>query len=610
MNAISEFFSSDGFMPHGHCYLWRPELLWLNVISDALIALAYMTIPITLIYFIRKRRDLPFDWMLMAFGIFILACGTTHIMEIWVVWNPDYWLIGLIKAITAAASIVTAILLVRLIPLALAIPSPSQLAGVNAQLLQSNEELQQAKETAEVANRAKGTFLANVSHELRTPLNVILGYAQMLKRDQDLPEQQRKGIAMILHSGQQLLVLISDILDLSKIDAGKVELQPRPTRLSGFLTQIIEMINVRATQKGVALHFSADPDLPDTVLVDDKRLRQILLNLLSNAVRFTDAGSVGLMVSAVASTPGHTELYFEVTDSGIGMSEEDLKIIFNSFEQVGDIDRRAGGSGLGLDISQQLVQLMGGRIQAHSTRGVGSRFRFAITVPVCAADIESVPSEPMPSGYSGPTRRILVVDDVAENRRMLLEFLLPLGFEAAEAVDAKAALALLETDLPDLIIMDLVMPGMRGDELVNLIRSKEAVKRIPIIMASASAQMQDEQMSLLAGVNYFLSKPIDQEALVRHIGTLLQLNWIYQNQAGGRGAVNLDIIAPPQEALQTLLRIARASDVGAVHRFADRIVAGNPQCAGFAKKLHELASSFQTAALVQFVESYLDAPEV
>ncbi|HVL00793.1 MAG TPA: response regulator [Dongiaceae bacterium] len=603
MSSFTEYFSSNGFMPHGHCYLWKPELLWLNVISDSLIALAYMTIPFTLIYFVRKRRDIPFDWMLMAFGVFILACGATHITEIWVIWNPSYWFMGVIKAITAAASVITAILLVKLVPMALQIPSPSQLEKVNQQLLISNQESLHAKEQAEIANQAKGTFLTNVSHELRTPLNVIVGYAQMLKRTLDLPERQRKGVIAIQQSGQQLLALISDILDLSKIDAGKITLAPRPVQLPRFLKDIIDMVSVRAAQKGLELYYSPDPELPDAVLVDDQRLRQVLLNLLSNAIKFTDAGSVRLTVNAIAATPGHTDLYFEVTDSGVGMSEDDLKIAFNSFEQVGDIERRVGGSGLGLDISQQLVSLMKGKIQATSTLGVGSRFRFLITVPLCSDEVSVQPDAPIPTGYAGSPRRVLVVDDITENRELLLEFLDSLGFVVNEASDGASALTQMEEWKPDLVILDYALPSMRGDELARRIRTDDTA--MPIIMASASATPDTQQNALRAGVNYFLSKPIDQEALVRHLGELLQLDWKYDSPLD-KVSVPLPEIRPPSnEILRSLHRLALTGDFSAINRLLENLAEEDAQYSGFTKKLREIANSFDSAAVVRFLERYI-----
>ncbi len=604
MESITEFFSTTGFMPHGHCYLWKPELLWLNVISDSLIALAYMTIPCTLLYFVRKRRDIPFDWMLVAFGIFILACGATHIMEIWAIWNPSYWLIGFIKAITAVASVVTAILLVKLVPVALKIPSPSQLEKVNQQLLSSNEALLQAKEQAEIANKAKGTFLTNVSHELRTPLNVIVGYAQMLKRTLELPERQRKGVSAIQQSGQQLLALISDILDLSKVDAGKVILEPRPVQLPRFLKDIIDMVSVRAAQKGLALFYTPDPELPNAVLVDDKRLRQVLLNLLSNAIKFTDNGSVGLMVNAVAATPGHTDLYFEVTDSGVGMSEDELKIAFKSFEQVGDLDRRVGGSGLGLDISQQLVGLMHGKIQASSTPGVGSRFRFTITVPLYTGEVSTPPEVAMPTGYVGPRRRVLVVDDVFENRELLLEFLDSLGFDVSEASESNSALSLVDAWAPDLVILDYLLPGMRGDELAQSIRTNR--DSLPIIMASASATPDTHQSAMRAGVNYFLSKPVDQVELVQRIGELLHLQWLYDNRQYVAPEPLLEIKPPAAEVLQTLRQLALSGDFVAMNRLLESIAEKDAQLAGFTKKLREIANSFDTAAIADFLERYMN----
>ncbi len=256
MDTLSSWFGSQGFMPHGHCFLWTPSILWLSVISDALIALAYLTIPITLLYFIRKRRDMPFDWMFIAFGIFILACGSTHVADIWVIWRPDYWLSVILKAITAAASVVTAIVLVRLVPVALRIPSPAQLEAVNAELQQANAELRIAMERAEVANRAKSAFLAAMSHELRTPLNAILGYTQILKRDKGLTPAQKSGVGTIQQGGQHLLALINDVLDLSRVEAGKMDFHPKPVVLADLLSVVADIMRVRAEQKH--LHFELE----------------------------------------------------------------------------------------------------------------------------------------------------------------------------------------------------------------------------------------------------------------------------------------------------------------------------------------------------------------
>ena len=297
MEMLNNWFNSQGFMPHGHCFLWIPSILWTSVIADALIALAYLTIPVTLIYFIRRRSDMPFNWMFIAFGVFILACGSTHMAEIWVVWRPDYVPLVILKAITAVASVVTAIALVRLVPVALLIPSPAQLAAVNAELLQANKDLRAAMERAEVANRAKSAFLAAMSHELRTPLNAILGYTQILKRDKQLSPSQQAGLGTIHQGGHHLLALINDVLDLSRVEAGKMEFHPKPVRLGELLTVVADIMRVRAEQRHLHFELELAGGLPLAISVDETRLRQVLLNLLGNAVKFTDQGAVRLRVS-------------------------------------------------------------------------------------------------------------------------------------------------------------------------------------------------------------------------------------------------------------------------------------------------------------------------
>src|SRR5471030_1723511 len=395
MDTLSSWFGSQGFMPHGHCFLWTPSILWLSVISDALIALAYLTIPITLLYFIRKRRDLPFDWMFIAFGIFILACGSTHVADIWVIWHPDYWLSVILKTITAAASVVTAVVLVRLVPVALRI----------------------AMERAEVANRAKSAFLAAMSHELRTPLNAILGYTQILKRDKGLTPTQKSGVGTIQQGGQHLLALINDVLDLSRVEAGKMDFHPKPVVLADLLSVVADIMRVRAEQKQLRFELELVAGLPEAISVDETRLRQVLLNLLGNAVKFTDRGTVRLRVLPLAARPGAApdaaSLRFEVHDDGIGIAAGHIDAIFRPFEQVGDASRRAGGTGLGLAISGQLVRLMGGELKVESKLGTGSRFWFDVAMPVAAAPAAISGDGHNATGYLGPRKTILVVDDVA-----------------------------------------------------------------------------------------------------------------------------------------------------------------------------------------------------
>ena len=522
MDILNNWFSSQGFMPHGHCFLWIPSILWMSVVSDAIIALAYLTIPITLLYFIRKRRDMPFDWMFIAFGVFILACGGTHVADIWVIWHPDYWLAVMLKAITAVASLVTAIVLVRLIPVALRIPSPGQLAAVNAELQRTNDELRAAMERAEVANRAKSAFLASMSHELRTPLNAVLGYTQILKRDKTLGAAQQAGISTIQQGGQHLLALINDVLDLSRVEAGKMEFHPKAVALGDLLSVVADIMRVRAEQKHLHFELELEAGLPAAVSVDETRLRQVLLNLLGNAVKFTDRGAVLLRVAPAPVAPC---LRFEVRDDGIGIANDHIEAIFRPFEQVGDASRRAGGTGLGLAISRQLVQLMGGELKVESQPGRGSRFWF--DVPLLVVDAPGVAGSGghVATGYTGPRKTILVVDDVATNRALLRDLLGALDFRMLEADNGISALRQMQTSVPDLVLLDMMMPDMDGIETMRRLRADARTAHTPVLMISASSTMEEEERSLEVGANAFLSKPVDENALLREIRAHLKLEW-------------------------------------------------------------------------------------
>jgi signal transduction histidine kinase len=529
MEMLSSWFDSRSFMPHGHCFQWIPSILWTSVISDALIALAYLTIPITLIYFIRKRRDMPFDWMFIAFGVFILACGSTHLADIWVVWYPDYVLSVSLKAITAVASVVTAVVLVRLIPIALRIPSPAQLAAVNAELRQANADLRAAMERAEVANRAKSAFLASMSHELRTPLNAILGYTQILKRDKSLSAPQQTGISTIQQGGHHLLALINDVLDLSRVEAGKMEFHPKPVRLGELLTVVADIMRVRAEQKHLHFELELVAGLPLAISVDETRLRQVLLNLLGNALKFTDRGSVRLRVTplpkADGDAPDLARLRFEVLDTGIGIAADQAEIIFRPFEQAGEAARRAGGTGLGLAISRQLVQLMGGELSVDSAPGKGSRFWFDVPMTVVDEPGATAAGAQIASGYLGPRKTILVVDDVAANRALLRDLLGALGFSMREADNGQSALRQIQVAVPDLVLLDMVMPDMDGIETTRRLRADARTANTPVLMISASSTPEEEERSLAIGANAFLAKPVNEHDLLREIGVHLRLEW-------------------------------------------------------------------------------------
>jgi signal transduction histidine kinase/Na+/proline symporter/CheY-like chemotaxis protein len=391
-------------------------------------------------------------------------------------------------------------------------------------------ELAVAKERADVANRAKSAFLASMSHELRTPLNGILGYAQILGRDRTLTPQQAKGLSVIRQSGEHLLTLINDILDLSRIEAGRMELYPTAVDLPSFLRVIADSMRVKAEEKGLLFQLWVTPDLARTVNVDEKRLRQVLLNLLGNAVKFTAAGEVNLRVSGSAANGGKVRLRFEVSDTGPGIAPDQLENIFLPFEQAGDAQMRAGGTGLGLAISRQLVRLMGDDLQVQSTPGQGSRFWFELNAP-------QVPAQQEPENlaqvvaYEGPRQRILVVDDIEENRMLVVDLLRAVGFEVHEAVNGQDGLDKAVQLRPHLILMDNVMPVMRGAEATRRLRQLPGFEQIPVIAVSASAGANDQNSSLAAGANAFIAKPVDVELLLLRIGELLRLRWVVQATA-------------------------------------------------------------------------------
>lgn len=490
-------------------------------------------------------------------------------------------------------------------------------------------DLQKAMEAADLANHAKSEFIASMSHELRTPLNGILGYAQILQQS-DLTPGDRRGVDIIERCGRHLLTLINDILDLSKIEARKMELYPQPLHLPALLQAVVEMCRVRADSKDLPVEYMPDDRLPEGVEADEKRLRQVLINLLGNAIKFTDRGCVTFWVEhqGEVTLPGPTgdrvgvRLRFEIVDTGIGMDPDRLQQIFLPFEQVSGGSHKAEGTGLGLTIAQQIVQLMGGQIQVASTLGVGSRFWFELVLPRSDEWIHHQESDRgRPLGYGGPRRRILVVDDRWENRSVVAQLLGSLGFEIDEADNGRTALEQARRDRPDLIITDLAMPEMDGYELLQQLRQDPHLQTLPVLVSSASVSVEDRRRSTIAGGDRFLPKPVRAEELYEAIAALLSLTWHY----GDDGEPEAPAIAPdgpdgpdapsdaaperpqadpqlPDGSLEHLIDLARQGLMRDLAAAADELGATHPPLKATCDRLARLARQFQIRQVRDLLE--------
>ena len=461
----------------------------------------------------------------------------------------------------------------------------------------------------------RSNFMAQMSHELRTPLNAIMGYAQLLRRDsQQLSERQAVGLATIHESGQHLLTLINDILDMARVEAGKMVLYPTAVDLDVFLRVVSDIVRVKAEEKGIRFSYELVADLPAAVTIDETRLRQVLLNLLGNAVKFTDLGAVSLRVRPASSEEGpavhdgraSTRLRFEVADSGIGMSAQQLERIFQPFEQMGNMKRREGGAGLGLAISRQLVRLMGGDIAVVSEPDKGSTFWFELTVPIATESPAAVQPLHNIVGYEGARKRLLIADDVPQNRAMLVDLLQAVGFIVAAAENGLECLVLLESFKPELILMDVMMPLLDGNETTRRIRRMPGWETIPIVAVSAGASREDESKCYEAGANAFLAKPIEHEALLRTIGTQLSLDWISTQPAPVDPAREdaTDLVIPPAEEIEVLWQLAQLGNMREIRERARYLQTLDPAYAAFANRLDTLARGYQSLALTTFVASH------
>ncbi|MEG3931327.1 AAA family ATPase [Microcoleus sp. T3_B1] len=501
-----------------------------------------------------------------------------------------------------------------------------ELKAKNTRLEVEIQERQRAEQAAEAANRAKSQFLANMSHELRTPLNGILGYTQILKRDTGLTSQQNSGINIIHQCGEHLLTLINDVLDLSKIEAGKMELYLTEFHLSDFLQGITEICQIRAQQKGISLIYEPLTRLPTCVQADEKRLRQILINLLGNAIKFTEKGGVSFKVDRVKTQQSLSspipnpqsptaKFIFQVEDTGIGIGPDELSKIFLPFEQASGSDRQIEGTGLGLPISRQLVEMMGGELKVQSSLGKGSIFWFELELPITESwgGYQKEP-EKIIRGYSGDRRKILVVDDRWQNRSVLVNLLAPIGFELMEATDGQDCVNKALLFQPHCIIIDLVMPVMDGFEAVRRIRKISALKDVIAIGTSASILSGDPQSIFQAGCNAFLLKPIRAEKLLECLGNHLGLEWIYEERTtfSSEGIFtdppsqiqDQPLIAPPSEEVAVLFDLAMKGELLSIEQRASKLKAIDIRYAPFANQLLELSKNFEEDKLVEFVQQF------
>jgi signal transduction histidine kinase len=529
------------FGPHGNCYGWTRELIWLQAGSDALIGLAYVAISLTLAYLVyRLRRRLPFPGMFLAFGLFIIACGATHFMEIWVIYEARYWLQGSVKLVTAVASMATAVLLPPLVPRALALVRTAELSEERRRRLETaNQELQTLYQKVRALDELKTEFFANVSHELRTPLALVLGPAERMLAGGTLAEDQRHDLGVVARNARTLIKHVNDLLDVSKLEAGRMEVRYAEADLSRLVRFTASHFDALARERDIACTVETPPEAP--AQVDADKVQRVLLNLLSNAFKFV--GDHGRVRCALKVENGRAVLAVE--DNGPGVPPELRGVIFERFRQgEGGTGRRFGGTGLGLAIARDFVGLHGGTIAVDDAPGGGARFTVVLpTRAPAGAKVEPAPAdadlagelarqaaeelrpgtaEPAGPPPGGDRALVLVVEDNADMRQFIAETLAP-DYRTASAADGRQGLAKATELRPDLVLSDVMMPLHGGDELVRKLRSRPELNAVPVVLLTARADDGLRVRLLSEGAQDYLTKPFSAAELRARVGNLIAM---------------------------------------------------------------------------------------
>ena len=499
-------------------------------------------------------------------------------------------------------------------------------------VIERTAELARAKEAAEAANKSKDSFIAHMSHELRTPLNGILGFNQILQKDPHLTNQQNQNLNLIYQSGRHLLELINDILNLSKIEADKIQLEEQDFDLQNFLDNLVATSRLRAEQKNIDFYEQFSSSLPQVVRADETRLRQVLLNLLSNAIKFTDRGEVTFKVGYLEDLIGQEaedrkqeakgrrqnsdrssqclspKIRFWIKDTGIGIPKNKLVSIFLPFEQVHQAQSEHQGTGLGLTISQKLIRLMGSQIQVNSTVGEGSIFWFDLVLSEgdpANVSITNLEYPIQPIGFTGQPRKILVVDDIFDNRHLLIQYLQPLGFELAEAENGREGLTVAETFKPDAILLDALMPEMDGLEMLQQLRQNPQLKETKVIFVSANSHLVEKLPISQLKFEDFLSKPVELNTLLQSLQNHLHLQWVFPESYTNSDSAS--IVAPPEEKLLKLWDLAQMGDMGELKEQINSLAELDAQYLPFINKVRKFVESFNQNQLIKFLEYVRDS---